>query len=211
MGWSASPGRSIAVGRHSDHRPVRRAGPAGGPSGDRPRLAHRHIPALAARAYKLLIGYSSCIDTGSPSRASTSILQLTGLQAAYAGSSRPARGRQAGEVGVGSHRAAPRGPRVSRGQQLDPAAPAREVGVSEHYVRGTLTALRGGTPTSAQRITQLWRLWGSRAASGSPPPHCRRPEGRVRQVPRCAPPSATAAPIVRSRRWWPKTAAGRPG
>jgi hypothetical protein len=27
----------------------------------------------------------------------------------------------------------------------DPAAVARQVGVSEHYVRGTLLALRGGT------------------------------------------------------------------
>jgi WhiB family transcriptional regulator, redox-sensing transcriptional regulator len=75
---------------------------------------------------------------------------------------------------------------VARGQPLDPAAMAREVGVSEHYVRGTLTALRGGSLTSAQRIEQLWRLWeaegGQRLAFADVARLVRVREGRVRQV-----------------------------
>jgi WhiB family transcriptional regulator, redox-sensing transcriptional regulator len=75
---------------------------------------------------------------------------------------------------------------VARGQPLDPAAMAREVGVSEHYVRGTLTALRGGTLTSAQRIEQLWRLWeaegGQRLAFADVARLVGVREGRVRQV-----------------------------
>jgi WhiB family transcriptional regulator, redox-sensing transcriptional regulator len=58
--------------------------------------------------------------------------------------------------------------------------------VSEHYVRGTLTALRGGTLTSAQRIEQLWRLWeaegGQRLAFADLARLVGVREGRVRQV-----------------------------
>jgi hypothetical protein len=60
------------------------------------------------------------------------------------------------------------------------------VGVSEHYVRGTLTALRGGSLTSAQRIEQLWRLWeakgGQRLAFADVARLLGVREGRVRQV-----------------------------
>jgi WhiB family redox-sensing transcriptional regulator len=67
---------------------------------------------------------------------------------------------------------------IARGQPLDPAAIAREVGVSEHYVRGTLT--------SAQRITQLWRLWevqgGQRLEVADLARIVGVREGRVRQV-----------------------------
>jgi WhiB family redox-sensing transcriptional regulator len=75
---------------------------------------------------------------------------------------------------------------VAGGQHLDPAAVAREVGVSQHYVRGTLVALRGGTLTSAQRITQLWRLWeaegGQRLAAADIARLIGVRQGRVRQV-----------------------------
>ena len=75
---------------------------------------------------------------------------------------------------------------VARGQPLDPAAVARQAGVSEHYVRGTLIALRGGTQTSAQRITQLWRLWeaegGHRLEFADVARLVGVREGRVRQV-----------------------------
>jgi WhiB family redox-sensing transcriptional regulator len=75
---------------------------------------------------------------------------------------------------------------VSGGQQLDPAEVARQVGVSEHYVRGTLTALRGGALTSAERIEQLWRLWeadgGQRLAFADVARLVGVREGRVRQV-----------------------------
>ena len=75
---------------------------------------------------------------------------------------------------------------VAGGQPLDPAEVARQVGVSEHYVRGTLVALRGGTLTSAQRIEQLWRLWeaegGQRLAFADVARLVGVREGRVRQV-----------------------------
>jgi WhiB family transcriptional regulator, redox-sensing transcriptional regulator len=75
---------------------------------------------------------------------------------------------------------------LAGGEQLDPAAVAQTVGVSAHYVRGTLTALRGGTLTSAQRITQLWRLWeaegGQRLAIADVARLVGIREGRVRQV-----------------------------
>jgi WhiB family redox-sensing transcriptional regulator len=75
---------------------------------------------------------------------------------------------------------------VAYGQPLDPTAVAQTVGVSEHYVRGTLTALRGGTLTSAQRITQLWRLWeaegGQRLEFSDVARLVGVREGRVRQV-----------------------------
>jgi WhiB family transcriptional regulator, redox-sensing transcriptional regulator len=77
-------------------------------------------------------------------------------------------------------------PVVTRGEQLDPAKVARQVGVSAHYVRGTLAALRGGTLTNAQRIEQLWRLWeaegGQRLAFADVARLVGVREGRVRQV-----------------------------
>jgi WhiB family redox-sensing transcriptional regulator len=75
---------------------------------------------------------------------------------------------------------------VAGGEPLDPAAVAQTVGVSEHYVRGTLVALRGGALTSAQRITQLWRLWeadgGQRLEFSDVARLVGVREGRVRQV-----------------------------
>ena len=75
---------------------------------------------------------------------------------------------------------------LAHGEPLDPTAVAQTVGVSEHYVRGTLTALRGGTLTSAQRITQLWRLWeaegGQRLAIADIARLVGTREGRVRQI-----------------------------
>jgi WhiB family redox-sensing transcriptional regulator len=75
---------------------------------------------------------------------------------------------------------------VTQGEPLDPAEVARQVGVSEHYVRGTLLALRGGTLTSTQRIEQLWRLWevqgGQRLAFADVARLVGVREGRVRQV-----------------------------
>jgi WhiB family redox-sensing transcriptional regulator len=113
--------------------------------------------------------------------------QLAALQAAYAGGGRP-QAQQAPPAGwalerieqLYQHR------EVAAGQPLDTAAVAREVGVSEHYVRGTLTALRGGTLTSTQRIEQLWRLWevegGQRLAFADVARIVGVREGRVRQV-----------------------------
>ena len=75
---------------------------------------------------------------------------------------------------------------VAGGEPLDPAAVAQTVGVSEHYVRGTLVALRGGALTSAQRIEQLWRLWeadgGQRLQFSDVARLVGVREGRVRQV-----------------------------
>jgi WhiB family redox-sensing transcriptional regulator len=75
---------------------------------------------------------------------------------------------------------------IARGERLDPAAVAGQVGVSAHYVRGTLAALRGGTLTNAQRIEQLWRLWeaegGQRLAFADVARLVGVREGRVRQV-----------------------------
>jgi WhiB family redox-sensing transcriptional regulator len=113
--------------------------------------------------------------------------QLQRLQAAYAGGSRPQLD-PAPTVGwalerieqLYQHR------EVARGQPLDPAAVAREVGVSEHYVRGTLLALRDGALTNTQRIEQLWRLWevqgGQRLAFADVARLVGVREGRVRQV-----------------------------
>jgi WhiB family transcriptional regulator, redox-sensing transcriptional regulator len=113
--------------------------------------------------------------------------QLQALQAAYAGGGRPQPG-QSSSAGwalerieqLYQHR------EVARDQPLDPAAVAREVGVSEHYVRGALTALRGGTLTAAQRIEQLWRMWevegGQRLAFADLARIVGVREGRVRQV-----------------------------
>lgn len=115
---------------------------------------------------------------------------------------------------------------VTHGQPLDPAAVAQAVGVSEHYVRGTLTALRGGTLPAVQRIEQLWRLWEAQAASGSRSPTwpaslASVKAGSARCWDRCAPPphhhhhrSGAAADGGRGRR--PASPAGpgrlpRPG
>jgi WhiB family transcriptional regulator, redox-sensing transcriptional regulator len=113
--------------------------------------------------------------------------QLQALQAAWAGGGRPSLEdrRPAGwAMEQIEQRYLTR--EVARGQPLAPAAVAREVGVSEHYVRGTLTALRGGSLTSAQRIEQLWRLWeaegGQRLAFAQVARLVGVREGRVRQV-----------------------------
>jgi WhiB family redox-sensing transcriptional regulator len=113
--------------------------------------------------------------------------QMAALQAAYAGGGRPQpeHPRPAGWAlerieQLYQHR------EVARSEPLDSAAVAQEVGVSEHYVRGTLTALRGGTLTNAQRIEQLWRLWevqgGQRLAAADLARIVGVREGRVRQV-----------------------------
>jgi WhiB family transcriptional regulator, redox-sensing transcriptional regulator len=113
--------------------------------------------------------------------------QLQGLQAAYAGGGRPQP-----ERAVPTGRALERieqlyqAGEVAAGRPLDSDQVAQQVGVSEHYVRGTLTALRGGTLTSAQRITQLWRLWeaegGQRLAFADVARLVGVREGRVRQI-----------------------------
>ena len=113
--------------------------------------------------------------------------QLAALQATYAGGGRPSRNDRH-PAGSALERIEQRYQQreVARGEPLDPAAMAREVGVSEHYVRGTLTALRGGSLTSAQRIEQLWRLWeakgGQRLAFADVARLLGVREGRVRQV-----------------------------
>ncbi len=43
------------------------------------------------------------------------------------------------------------------GRPIDPAALARELGTSRHYVTSTLTALEAGAPTMRQRIEQAYR------------------------------------------------------
>jgi WhiB family transcriptional regulator, redox-sensing transcriptional regulator len=113
--------------------------------------------------------------------------QLAALQAAYAGGARP-QPDQAPAVGRALERIEQlyQTREAARGEPLDPADVAREVGVSEHYVRGTLVALRGGTLTSAQRIEQLWRLWevqgGQRLTFADVARLVGVREGRVRQV-----------------------------
>jgi WhiB family transcriptional regulator, redox-sensing transcriptional regulator len=113
--------------------------------------------------------------------------QLQALQAAYADGGRPHV-----EDSWPTDRALERieqlyqAREVTGGQPLDPAAVAREAGVSEHYVRRTLAALRGGTLTNAERIEQLWRLWeaegGQRLAFAEVARLVGVREGRVRQV-----------------------------
>jgi WhiB family redox-sensing transcriptional regulator len=113
--------------------------------------------------------------------------QLAALQAAYADGGRPQieEGRSAGWA-LGRIEQLYQAREVTRGAPLDPAAVAREVGVSEQYVRGTLLALRGGTLTSAQRIERLWRLWeaegGQQLAFADLARLVGVREGRVRQV-----------------------------
>jgi WhiB family redox-sensing transcriptional regulator len=113
--------------------------------------------------------------------------QLQALQAAYAGGGRP-HVEQHPPAGwalerieqLYQHR------EVARGQPLDAVEVARQVGVSAHYVRGTLVALRGGTLTSAQRIEQLWQLWeadgGQRLEFADVARLVGVREGRARQV-----------------------------
>jgi WhiB family transcriptional regulator, redox-sensing transcriptional regulator len=113
--------------------------------------------------------------------------QLQALQAAYAGGGRPQVEQQPpARWALERIEQLYQAREVARGQRLDPAAVAREVGVSEHYVRGTLATLRGGTLTSAERITQLWRLWelqgGQRLAFADVARLVGVREGRVRQV-----------------------------
>jgi WhiB family redox-sensing transcriptional regulator len=113
--------------------------------------------------------------------------QLQALQAAYADGGRP-QPEQAPAVGRVLERIEQlyQHHEVAGGRPLDPAEVARQVGVSEHYVRGTLTALRGGALISAQRIEQLWRLWeaegGQRLAVADVACLVGVREGRVRQV-----------------------------
>jgi WhiB family transcriptional regulator, redox-sensing transcriptional regulator len=113
--------------------------------------------------------------------------QLTALQAAYAGGGRP-QPEQAAPASRALERIEQlyRDREVAGGRPLDPAEVARQVGVSDHYVRGTLLALRGGTLTSAQRIEQLWQLWevqgGQRLAFADLARLVGVREGRVRQV-----------------------------
>jgi WhiB family transcriptional regulator, redox-sensing transcriptional regulator len=113
--------------------------------------------------------------------------QFQALQAAYAGGGRPSRNDRH-PAGSALERIEQRYQQreVARGKPLDPAAVAREVGVSEHYVRGTLTALRGGSLTTGERIKQLWRLWeaegGQRLEFSQVARLVGVHEGRVRQV-----------------------------
>jgi WhiB family transcriptional regulator, redox-sensing transcriptional regulator len=113
--------------------------------------------------------------------------QLAALQTAYAGGGRP-QTEEPRPAGWALERIEQlyQQREVARGQPLDPAAVARQVGVSKHYLRGTLLALRGGTLTSAQRIEQLWRLWevqgGQRLAAADVARIVGVREGRVRQV-----------------------------
>ena len=113
--------------------------------------------------------------------------QLDALQAAYAdgGRPQPEDSRSAGRA-LERIEQLYRDREVTGGRPLDPAEVARQVGVSEHYVRGTLTALRGGKLTSAERIEQLWRLWevqgGQRLAFADVARLVGVREGRVRQV-----------------------------
>jgi hypothetical protein len=113
--------------------------------------------------------------------------QLQALQATYAGGGRPSlEGRHPAGSALEQIERRYQTREVAGGQPLDPVAVAREVGVSDHYVRGTLTALRGGALTSAQRITQLWRVWevegGQRLEFSQVARLVGVREGRVRQV-----------------------------
>jgi WhiB family transcriptional regulator, redox-sensing transcriptional regulator len=113
--------------------------------------------------------------------------QLQVLQAAYADGGRPQPGQPA-PAGRPLERIEQlyRDREVTGGRPLEPAEVARQVGVSEHYVRGTLGALRGGKLTNAERIEQLWRLWevqgGQRLAFADVARLVGVREGRVRQV-----------------------------
>jgi WhiB family transcriptional regulator, redox-sensing transcriptional regulator len=113
--------------------------------------------------------------------------QLQALQATYADGGRPSlENRPPAEGALEQIERRYQTREVAGGQPLDPAQVAWEVGVSEHYVRGTLVALRGGTLTGAQRIEQLWRLWeaegGQRLEFSQVARLLGVREGRVRQV-----------------------------
>jgi WhiB family transcriptional regulator, redox-sensing transcriptional regulator len=113
--------------------------------------------------------------------------QLQALQATYAHGGRPSlNDSRPAERALEQIELRYQTREVTAGQPLDPAEVARQVGVSEHYVRGTLGALRGGALTSAQRIEQLWRLWeaegGQRLEFSNVARLVGVREGRVRQV-----------------------------
>jgi WhiB family transcriptional regulator, redox-sensing transcriptional regulator len=113
--------------------------------------------------------------------------QLQALQATYADGGRPSlNDRRPAGWALERIEQLYQAREVAGGEPLDPAAVAQTVGVSEHYVRGTLVALRGGTLTSAQRIEQLWRLWeaegGQRLEFRDVARLIGAREGRVRQV-----------------------------
>jgi WhiB family redox-sensing transcriptional regulator len=112
--------------------------------------------------------------------------QLQALQAAYAGGGRPQPDQAPAGQALERIEQLYQAHETVGGRLLDPADVVREVGVSEHYVRGTLTALRGGTLTSAERIEQLWRLWevqgGQRLEFADLARIVGVREGRVRQV-----------------------------
>jgi WhiB family redox-sensing transcriptional regulator len=113
--------------------------------------------------------------------------QLVALQAAYADGGRPQlEDRRPADRALERIEQLYQAREIARGQPLDAAEVAGQVGVSEHFVRGTLAALRGGTLTSAQRIEQLWRLWeaegGQRLAFAEVARLVGVREGRVRQV-----------------------------
>jgi WhiB family transcriptional regulator, redox-sensing transcriptional regulator len=113
--------------------------------------------------------------------------QLQALQATYAHGGRPqVNDRRPAERALERIEQLYQTREVARGEPLDPTAVAQQAGVSEHYVRGTLTALRGGTLTGAQRITQLWQLWeaegGQRLEFSDLARLVGVREGRVRQV-----------------------------
>jgi WhiB family redox-sensing transcriptional regulator len=109
------------------------------------------------------------------------------LQAAYADGGRPQLedSRPAGQP-LEQIEQLYRDREITSGRPLDPADVARQVGVSEHYVRDTLGALRSGKLTNAERIEQLWRLWevqgGQRLAFADVARLVGVREGRVRQV-----------------------------
>jgi WhiB family redox-sensing transcriptional regulator len=113
--------------------------------------------------------------------------QLAALQAAYADGGRPQLedSRPAGQP-LEQIEQLYRDREITSGRPLDPADVARQVGVSEHYVRDTLGALRSGKLTNAERIEQLWRLWevqgGQRLAFADVARLVGVREGRVRQV-----------------------------
>ena len=145
--------------------------------------------------------------------------QLAALQATYAGGGRPQPNQQPAAAAPPLERIEQlyQGREVTGGRPLDPAQVARQIGVSEHYVRGTLAALRGGTQTNAERIEQLWRLWEVQGGQRLATADLARlvgvaRAGSARCWGRCGPPTATPpAPTGNSGRWWSRMAAGRHG
>jgi hypothetical protein len=114
--------------------------------------------------------------------------QLAALQAAYAGGGRPNPEPATEPAGSPLERIeqAWRTREVGHGEQLDPAALAREVGVGRAYAAQTLAALRGGELTNTQRITQLWQVIERDGGQHLDAPAVAKmlgvPAGRVRQV-----------------------------